>query len=162
MSNNALQSMVRYFGNDVKRINHAVKVLGFAQMLSRSENLPDDKNYIVELAAIFHDIGIHEAEKKYNSTAGKYQEIEGPVIAKKLLKELAVEPEVIERVCFIIGHHHTYNMIDDLDFQVLVEADFIVNIFEDELPENSIISILEKYIKTSSGQEMIRSMYLAN
>lgn len=154
--------MVRYFGNDVKRINHAVKVLGFAQMLSRSENLPDDKNYIVELAAIFHDIGIHEAEKKYNSTAGKYQEIEGPVIAKKLLKELAVEPEVIERVCFIIGHHHTYNMIDDLDFQVLVEADFIVNIFEDELPENSIISILEKYIKTSSGQEMIRSMYLAN
>lgn len=161
MANNALQLMICYFGDDARRINHAIKVFGFAQTIAKAENLSNEKKYIVELAAIFHDIGIHEAERKYNSSAGKYQEIEGPAIAKQLLQELAIDHEVIDRVCFLVGNHHTYTKIDDIDFQILVEADFIVNIYEDEMPVSSIESVLEKYFKTESGREIIQSMYLS-
>jgi hypothetical protein len=69
-----------------------------------------------------------ESERKYSSSAAKYQEMEGPPIARDLLKEFNLGTEFIERICFLIGNHHTYNKIDDIDFQILVESDFIVNI----------------------------------
>lgn len=57
----------------------------------------------------------------------------GPDEAEKLLNKLGVDEKIIERVCFLVGHHHTYNMIDGLDYQILVEADFLVNAYEDNL-----------------------------
>lgn len=82
----------------------------------------------LELAALLHDIGIHEAERKYGSAAGQYQELEGPPIAQKILEQLGAEPELAQRVCYLVGHHHSYTLVDGPDFQALVEADFIVNI----------------------------------
>ncbi len=78
-----------------------------------------------------HDIGIRPSEAKYQSCSGKYQEIEGPPIALKLLKKIAMCPEdMVQRICFLIAHHHTYQSVDDIDYQILIEADFLVNMFE--------------------------------
>jgi len=55
-------------------------------------------------------------------------------------------------VCHLIGNHHSYQKIDDIDFQILVEADFIVNIFEDEMKRSKIESVVNKYFKTNSGK----------
>ncbi len=159
MISKILDSMIEYFGNDVKRINHAVKVYGFARTISGNENISEEEKAIIELAAVLHDIGIKEAERKYNSSAGKYQEIEGPPIAEKILRDCGVESAVIDRVCFLVGNHHTYNKIDGVDFQILVEADFIVNIYEDGISIDSIKTIKNKYIKTETGSKLIESMY---
>jgi HD superfamily phosphodiesterase len=162
MTQTVLLDMIRYFQHDAKRINHAMKVYSFAQTICCAEHIEDIQREIVELAAILHDIGIHEAEKKYQSTAGKYQELEGPPIARQILMARKIPTEMIERVCYLIGNHHSYTKIDNRDFQILVEADFLVNIFEDNLQITSIESIHKKYFKTSSGKEILTTMYLKN
>lgn len=79
-----------------------------------------------------HDIGIHQAEARYGSSNGKYQEELGPAEARNLLEQLHVAETDIDRVCYLVGHHHTYSHIDGLDYQILVEADFLVNLYEDQ------------------------------
>lgn len=159
-SNNILRSMISYYAGDTKRINHFLKVYGFAKLIGAMEGLDDSKQEILEIAALTHDIGIKNSEIKYHSSSGKYQQIEGPPEAKKMLEDLAIDKDVIERVCWLIAHHHTYNNIDSIEYQILVEADFLVNIFEDEMSIGSIKSIHEKIFKTESGLRLLNDLYL--
>lgn len=160
MTDRIIEKMVRYFQTDTKRINHALKVYGLASCIAQGEKLSDNEILIVKIAGILHDIGIKIAEQKYNSSSGAYQEIEGPAIAKDLLADLNLEPKILDRISFIIGNHHSYQKIDGLDFQILVEADFLVNIDEDELPKHSIESIHKKIFKTRTGISILESMYM--
>ncbi len=154
-----IQKMTALYGKDVRRINHALKVYVFAVYIADQEKLSTVEMEILKMAAILHDIGIPEAEKKYNSSAGKYQQIEGPPIARAMLEELSVNPPTIDRVCYLIGNHHSYAKIDNIDFQILVEADLLVNIFEDEKYKANTESIRKKYFKTQTGKELFDSMY---
>jgi HD superfamily phosphodiesterase len=154
-----LNEMMTYFGTDAYQINHALKVYGFASTIGRTDKLDANSIEILETAAILHDIGIPESEKKYGSSMGKYQEIEGPPIARVILEKLKVAPAAIDRVCFLIGNHHTYTKIDKIDFQILVEADFLVNIFENSMDGKMIESIYEKYFKTKTGISILETMY---
>ena len=158
--NNVLNKMIAYFGSDVRRINHALKVYGFAAAIAKCCGVTEDEENTMLLAAALHDIGIHEAVRKYHSTAGKYQEMEGPPIVEEMLKGLNTEPQTIKRVCFIIGNHHSYGRIDGIDFQILVEADFLVNIQEDAMDKEAIESIKSKYFKTPAGSHYIEQIYL--
>jgi HD superfamily phosphodiesterase len=160
MSNRIIAEMIRYFQDDVRRINHALKVYGFATAISGQEGVSEKDATLISLAAALHDIGIKEAERKYHSASGKYQEIEGPPLAKPILQRNGIDESIIERVCFLIGHHHSYQKIDGLDFQILVEADFLVNIFEDGMDRGAVESIREKYFKTETGIGMLDAMYL--
>lgn len=151
--------MVRYFGNDVRRINHALKVHGLAKAIAGLEKMSPTHLADLEIAALLHDIGIKEAERKYQSTAGHYQELLGPDIARELLTDLSLAEDSLDRICYLVGHHHSYKYIDGLDFQVLVEADFLVNIFEDQMSKTQIAAIKEKYFKTKTGMELLTAMY---
>ncbi|MDQ7092625.1 HD domain-containing protein [Desulfosporosinus sp. PR] len=151
--------MIQYFGNDVRRINHALKVYGFAKTLGELETIGGEELQVLEVAAVLHDIGIKESERKHNSSSGTYQEIEGPPIARKLLSDFQLEREFIDRVCYLIGNHHTYSKIDNRDFQILVEADLLVNIFEDNLSAQAIKLLKEKYFKTKSGISLLECMF---
>jgi len=157
-----ISKMIKYFSTDVRRINHALKVYSFAKSIGELESLRDEKLAILETAAILHDIGIKESARKHNSTSGKYQEMEGPPVARRLLEGFSLPESFIDRVCYLIGHHHTYNKIDDIDFQILVEADFLVNFFEDDLKNEQIINVKNKYFKTKTGGSYLDSMYGIN
>lgn len=159
MISKVLNKMILYFGQDIKRVNHALKVFGYAKTISGNELISDKYRVVVELAAILHDIGIKEAERKYNSAAGKYQEMEGPAIAEELIPAEGIEESIIKRVCFLVGNHHSYHKIDGTDFQILVEADFLVNIEEEAMESESIKSIKEKYFKTATGQKILESLH---
>lgn len=160
MVNEVVKEMILYFCNDVKRINHALKVYGFVKSIMSKETLSEEEQLIIELSAILHDIGIIEAEKKHNSSAGKYQELEGPSIARSILEKLNVDKNITQRVCYLVGNHHSYSKIDNKDFQILVEADFIVNIYEDNMTIDMINTIKNKYFKTEVGRSILNSMYL--
>ena len=67
--------------------------------------------------------------------------------------------DIIDRVCFITANHHTYSRIDGIDFQILVEADFLVNIFEDEMTSGTIESVMTKVFRTTAGKNLLKSMY---
>lgn len=152
-----ISEMISYYSGDVKRINHFLKVHSFAKAIGELEDIGEDELYILEIAAIVHDIGIKASEEKYNSNAGNYQEIEGPEIARQLLEKASIENDVIERVCYLVGHHHTYTNIDKIDFQILVEADFLVNICEDNIKE--INTVKNKYFKTQTGINFLEKLY---
>lgn len=154
------EQMIEYFHNNVRRINHALKVFIFAQIISEKLDLDTQTKELIYYSALLHDIGIKEAEKKYKSSAGKYKEIEGPEIAEKILSDLNIPVETINRVCFIAGNHHSYNKIDGIDFQILVEADFLVNIYEDDVDINSIKNIYKRIFKTEEGKKLLKTMYL--
>lgn len=152
--------MTEYFSGDVRRINHFLKVYSFAKIIGELEGLDKRKQEIVEVSGIIHDVGIKLSEKKYFSSSGRYQEIEGPAIAEKFLKEIGYSEDLVSRVSFIVGNHHSYNKIDDIDFQILVEADFLVNIFEDEMDKAAIKKIEENIFKTKNGKQFFRYLYL--
>lgn len=157
--NQVLQAMITYYAGDARRINHFLKVFGFAKAIGTMENLDDHTQSVLEIAALVHDIGIKNSELKYGSSDGHHQQVEGPPEAEQLLKPLGINADTITRVCWLVGHHHTYSNIDGPDYQILVEADFLVNIYEDEMPAASRKSIREKIFKTRSGLRVFDTLY---
>ena len=154
-----LYEMTRYDDKDVRRIQHFLKVHEFARLIGLAENLDPYTQEVLEAAAIVHDIGIHKAEEKYGRNTGKYQEMEGPGEARTMLTALSWPPEVIDRVCYLVGHHHTYDNIDGMDYQILVEADFLVNLFEDGSTSDMQKNVFIRNFRTSGGKRLFRLMF---
>ncbi|HOO27784.1 MAG TPA: HD domain-containing protein [Lachnospiraceae bacterium] len=159
LSAKVADAMITYFEGDIKRIDHFLKVYAFAKTIGELEEIDGQTQTILEIAALTHDIGIKNSEKKYNSSAGHYQELEGPGEAWTLLWELQVDENIIERVCWLIAHHHTYEGIDDIDYQILVEADFLVNAAEEHMKKNALESVKTKIFRTEAGKKLFDDIY---
>lgn len=158
-NNNLLKSMITYYTNDPARIQHFLKVYEFAKIIGESQHLDEHTLHILETAAIVHDIGIKPAEETYGRCDGPLQEELGPKEAEKMLGGLGYAPDVIERVSYLVGHHHTYTNIDDMDYQILVEADFLVNLFEDGMNMANVRHAYEKIFRTDAGKEICVEMF---
>lgn len=160
MINKLHLEMINLYQGDAKRIQHFCKVHSYAKLIGEMENIDKEKLFILEAAALTHDIGIHLCEEKYGNCNGKLQEKEGPDIAKSLLSALGFDEAVSDRVQYLIAHHHTYNNIDGIDYQILVEADFLVNIYEDSLSKSAVKSAYNKIFKTEYGKKICKEMFL--
>ena len=159
MINKLHMAMIELYHGDAKRIQHFCKVHSYAKLIAEMENVDAKTLFILETSALTHDIGIHLCEEKYGNCNGKLQEKEGPAIAEKLLSDLGFSGEVSERVQYLIAHHHTYNNIDGIDYQILVEADFLVNLFEDKVSPDGCRNAYHKIFRTESGKRLYRTMY---
>lgn len=154
-----LSEMIRRNRGDQKRIEHSLKVFGYAQLLGRLERLDSRQLLFLELTAILHDIGIRVSEIKYGYSDGHLQELEGPPVAREILEKLEYDSEIIDRVCFVISKHHTFSAIDGIDFQLLVEADFLVNSVEEEVSPEGVQKFVELNFKTGSGCKVIGELF---
>lgn len=150
---------IAYFSGDPRRIQHFIKVHSLARLIGHMERLPDEQLVILEAAAYVHDIGIKPAEQLYGTCNGKLQETLGPEQARILLEECGFEIQQIERVAYLVGHHHTYTDIDGMDYQILVEADFLVNLQEGGNSPDAIESAYKAIFRTKSGKSLCRSMF---
>lgn len=156
-----INAMIAYDAGDPMRIHHFLKVHAFARLIGLEEGLDPDTQFLLETAAAVHDIGIHKAEALYGSSRGTYQEELGPAEAEVLLTRLGLPREVIDRVAFLVGHHHTYTGIDGPDYQILVEADLLVNLYEDAVPPAAQRHAYETIFKTETGRRLCRELYPA-
>lgn len=152
MINKLHLAMIELYKGDAKRIQHFCKVHSYAKLIAETERVDDKTLFIIEVAALTHDIGIHLCEDKYGDCSGKLQEKEGPALAERLLKELGFEQDVSNRVQYLIAHHHTYDHVDGIDYQILIEADFLVNIMEDHLSKEAATKAYETIFKTECGK----------
>lgn len=159
MISTIMNKMINYFDGDTPRINHALKVYSFAKTIAELEDMDKETLTTIEISAILHDIGIKISEQKYGSSSAKYQELEGPIVAAELLADINIKDDIFNRVLYLIGNHHSYANIDNIDFQILVEADFLVNIYEGSMSEDSIKSVINRYFKTESGTKIAKSLY---
>ena len=156
-------AMIDYNNGDPKRIQHTTKVHAYASLIGKCEGLDDEMLFILESAALVHDIGIRESERKYGYQNGKLQEQEGPAVARDLLMRIGgYSEQQIERICWLIAHHHTYHVCEDMDYQILIEADFLVNLYEDNESMNAMRAVHKKIFRTESGTRMLETMFGIN
>lgn len=148
--------MMTFDKGDAKRIQHFLKVHTYARLIAKAEKVTSHQQFIIEAAALVHDIGIHPAESKYGRCDGKLQEQEGPAPARLLLEEAGVEPTDIDRIAWLVGHHHTYHPVEGLDHQILIEADFLVNLYEDAANSEAVHQAYERIFRTNGGKELCR------
>lgn len=153
------QSMEDYFVGDKRRIDHALQVTEYSRELLQ---YIDADPLQTLCAAYLHDIGILESERKYGQCTGKQQELEGPPVAKKLLSELGVDDDLIEKVCALVSKHHTPAGIDSPEFRILWDADALVNLVEvvDDKSPDQIEEILRRSLVTEPGYRRARNVYL--
>ncbi len=154
-----LTAMMLYDAGDPKRIQHMLKVFTYASLIGEKEGLAPRDLDILKTAAALHDIGIHNAEKLHGSSAGKWQELEGPPVAREILEPFGLGEEFVSRVCFLIGHHHTCDAVDGTDYQILLEADMLVNLYEDGLSPEAARRAGEKLFRTETGREFLDALY---
>lgn len=151
--------MIEFFHGDPKRIQHLIKVHSLSRLIGIGEKLDATSLFILEAAAYTHDCGIRPAEEKYGKCDGKLQEQEGPTVAQQMLLELGFENYMIERICYLIGHHHTYTNMDGMDYQILVEADFLVNLYEDDANRHTMQKVYDNIFRTDTGKQIFAQMY---
>ena len=148
-----IDEMKKIFVGDEKRIEHTLAVLNYAEQIQTVEG---GDPLVVKAAAILHDIGIHAAECKYSSSAGKYQEIEGPIIAREILAKYDLDENTVEHVCKIIANHHSAKDIDTIEFRIVWDADWLVNLpmnFANASKER-LKEIIDKTFKTCKGRQI--------
>ncbi len=151
--------MERFFGDDTRRIAHALEVTSHALRIQSAEG--GDRE-TVTMASLLHDVGIKPAEERYRSSAGHYQEKLGPPIAGEILGKLGVEEEKIATVKELIAHHHTPGKITTKEFACLWDADFIVNLREvvPKMGSEKLGTLINEKFMTNEGRRIAREIFL--
>ncbi len=158
LADRLIEAIKKVFGDDQPRITHALRVFEAAQELLRTE---DANPRIVVAAALLHDIGIKEAERKHGSAAPKFQELEGPPIARRILEGLDFPEKDIQHVCQIVANHNSAREIDTLEFRVVWDADRLVNFPEErgDAPPEELSELIEKTFRTPTGKRLARERF---
>lgn len=161
MRDRLIDEMKKVFETDQKRIEHTLAVLNYAEQIQSAEG---GDPLVVKAAAILHDIGILQAEKNYGSSAAKYHQIEGPIIARPILAKYELDKETIEHICKIIADHHSAKNIDTLEFRIVWDADWLVNL-QKPVPETDrekLKDIIDKTFKTHKGRQLAVDLFIKN
>ena len=92
MINKLHMAMIELYHGDAKRIQHFCKVHSYAKLIAEMENVDAKTLFILETAALTHDIGIHLCEEKYGNCNGKLQEKKARLLLKSCC-QILVFPE---------------------------------------------------------------------
>ena len=155
----AISAMIDYLNGNLHEVEHLLKVYGYAKAIGELEGLDDQTQQTLEIAAVVHDIGIPLAMEKYGDDSGPYQEELGPDAARAMLEKLGCDAERIKRVCYLVGHHHTYTGVDGIDYQILLEADFLVNASHKKLAPKALLAAREGFFRTKTGSAFLNTCF---
>jgi hypothetical protein len=154
-----VEKMIRFYKGSLHDIDHFLKVYAHAQTLGKLEGLDEKTLSVLEKAAIVHDIACPLCREKYGNAAGHYQEIESEALLRPFLAEFSLPEDELERIIYLISHHHTYTGVDGMDWQILVEADFLVNLFESSVKYQAILNAENNLFVTECGKRMLDVMF---
>lgn len=149
-----LRAMTQYDPNP-DRTEHLLKVYGYAKAIGELEGLDASTQEILEVAALLHDIGIKPSLETYGDAAGPHQEACGMPAARGLLEEVGAPEYIIARVCELVGHHHTYAPVLGIDHQILLEADFLVNMRGGHVEPKGIDAMRANVFRTQAGLALL-------
>ena len=146
-----IAKMIDFYRGNAEDISHFLKVYAFAHTIGGLEGLDASARDTLEIAAIVHDIACPLCREKYGNTHGKHQEEESEALLEEFLREFALAGERKERIIFLVTHHHTYSGVDGMDYQILLEADYLVNAAESEKYGKSWKAVRENVFRTKTG-----------
>ena len=151
--------MIAFSEGNLHDIDHLIRVWAYAKTIAESEQVDEETRYILEVAAITHDIACPLCREKYGNVNGKLQEAEGAPLVETFLRDTGMSAHQIERVKYLVSHHHTLSDIDGIDYQILIEADYIVNASENGYDKQVIENFLHRFVKTSTGKQLLQSIF---
>lgn len=154
-----MKKMIGFSGGNIHDINHFICVWTYAKTIAEMEELDAETQYILEVAAITHDIACPLCREKYGSTNGKYQETEGVPMVRDFLRGSGLTEAQIDRVAFLVGHHHTFTDVCGRDYQILLEADYIVNAAEKGYERRNVENFIHKTMWTESGKALAKAVF---
>lgn len=157
--NQLYHKMIEFDAGDPALIQHFTKVHAYACLIAEGENMDAHTREILEATAIVHDIAIPLCREKYGTDAGNLQEKESPALIREFFEGVDFDQDFISRVSWLVAHHHTYNPIEGIDHQILVEADFIVNAYEGSHSDEAKKNTLTNIFKTETGTKIYRTMF---
>lgn len=153
------QKMIDYFNGNLDDINHFLKVWAYAKTIGEAEGLDEETQLTLEITAVVHDISCPLCREKYKSTNGKYQEKESAALLEGFFKDFKLSRKLLDRVTYIVSHHHTYTDVDGPDYQILLEADYLVNADENGLSKENIANSCKSWFKTQTGTALLKNIY---
>lgn len=154
-----INKMIDFYMGNKSDVRHFLKVYAYAQTIGRLEGLDEKTQDTLEMAAIVHDIACPLCREKYGNTSGNHQEVESEPLLRIFLSEFALPREVEERIIYLVTHHHTYTNVEGMDYQILLEADYLVNADESQYSREAICRFRDQVFKTKSGLHMLQSVY---
>lgn len=154
-------AMIDHEAANMGRIGHFMKVYTYARFIGLAENLCTHTQFILESAALAHDIGIRPALEQYHSAAGPYQESLGAQKLEALLPTLGYNADDTRRIAFLVGHHHSTDGVDGMDWRILLEADFLVNAHEGSMNAGQIAAAKSAFFRTARGTQLLEKLYPA-
>ena len=154
-----MEKMIAFSEGNIHDIDHFIRVWTYAKNIGELENLDNETLFILEVAAITHDIACPLCREKYGNTNGKHQEEEGVPLVKTFLSDSGMTKAQIDRAVFLVGPHHTFNEIAGMDWQILVEADYIANATENDYSEQNIRNSMQRIMKTENGKRILQSIF---
>ena len=158
----AIEKMTEFYKGNLHDVAHFMKVWGFARTIGQLEGLAPQTQLILEYTAVVHDIACPLCREKYGNTNGKFQELEGATLTRAFFADTGIPAEQLERIVWLVSHHHTLRPIEGPDHQILIEADYLVNAEESNLPESNIRHMNDAIFKTRTGKELLESVYLSH
>jgi len=156
----AIIKMIEFYSGSINDITHFLKVYGYAKTIAEVECTDSDTQYIIELAAVVHDIACPLCRQKYGNAAGNLQEIESPALLETFFEHSDIGNNVKERVISLVSRHHTYTDVLGVDHQILLEADFLVNAEKLANNKEKIEEFCNNVFKTETGTALLKSIYL--
>ena len=153
------EKMIAFYGGSLHDIDHFLRVWAYAKTIGEQEGLDVDTQFVLEAAAVTHDIACPLCREKYGSTDGRRQEEEGVPLVRAFLADTGMTQEQISRVAFLVGSHHTLTGIDRADHQILVEADYIANASEKGYSRRNMENFMQKVMKTQSGRRLLKAVF---
>ena len=156
----AVSKMISASKGNQHDICHFMKVWAYARMIGEAEGLDECTQKTLEFAAVVHDIACPLLRKEHGNAPGNLQEIYGPPLVREFYKNSGIDDETLDRICYLVGHHHTYTKVDGMDYQILLEADFLVNAGENEKDRRHVLSFCDKVFKTATGKAMLEEIYI--
>ena len=154
-----LKKMIVFSEGNIHDIDHFLRVWSYAKTIGELEGLDAETQYVLEVAAITHDIACPLCREKYGNTNGKHQETEGAPMVEAFLRDTGMSEARIARVSYLVGHHHTFTGIDGMDYQILLEADYIANASENSYSADNIRNFLTRIARTNAGKQLIRDVF---
>ena len=154
-----MEQMIVFSNGNLHDITHFITVWTYAKTIGELEGLDADTQYLLEATAIVHDIACPFCREKYGRAVGKLQEKEGPSIVRTFLADSGMTEAQVERIAYLVGHHHTLTGSDGMDYQILIEADYLVNASEKTYSPANVQNFMNTSMKTESGKKLAKALF---
>ena len=149
-----LYSVLCYEGGHCRRTQHILKVYALARLLGEQEKISTEEQQILQAAAILHDIAIKYCKDNYDGDASQErQKKEMPHLVNSFLQAANYLPSYIPRILELVVKHHDYDAPKDRTLQILMEADLIINCYEN-CQSSGKIRCIKDFFQTSSGKKL--------